>query len=213
MKGVVPIYPYITISGAGGIGKTTAIATVADYLSNIFPDVETTGDIVLPGGPLNPLQTIKGIVDFKTQRDENIRSRISAGAMIVADRSCFDPLALAMTVLPRQQLEEIMKMYEARDFAIGHHVLLTARRSVIAARRAKRGSSPIPGLSRFSDIPLEQYERIWDENWRQIHLERRLRYYEVDYSSEDFEENFARLLDVVASIKEEICRAERARLQ
>ncbi len=190
---------YLAFSGAGGIGKTTVLTWLTEQLRSSMPLV-TLGDIVLPD-LTQPMEEITNFLALqKLEENVLIRKYLRSGVSVLADRSCLDPLALAMTLLSESGWRALEEWYDANDFHYGHHILLTAPHCVIRGRRIARGASPRTTWLRSFNISQEEYESTWLTNWRSIHTARRIPFVEVDVASADTHTNVDAVMRTVAPL-------------
>lgn len=191
---------YFAISGAGGIGKTTSLAWLADQFAPYLP-VVTLPDYTDPPDMNWP---IEGIVTYlahqKLIRDAAIREYISDGTIVFCDRTCLDPLSLAMTLLSEDRWRILERWYNTKNFTYGHHILLKAPHSVIRDRRLRRGSSPRTTWLKNFAISQDQYESSAVKHWLYIHEVLGIPFYTVDFSSHDKQENLQRLLVIINNL-------------
>lgn len=188
---------YIAISGAAGMGKTTSLVWLNEYLKPsmsvvVLPDSIEQFDENSPNEELVPF-----LCHHQLKRDAIVREYLNSGVTVLCDRTCLDPLALAMTLLSEHRWQALEKWYNQKDFVYGHHILLDAPHSVIRDRRIKRGSSPRSTFLRSLDMSQAEYEANFVKNWRFIHTVRNIPFYEVDFSSQDPETNRNRVIDII----------------
>lgn len=195
----IMIQSYVAISGAGGIGKTTAIDWLTKRFGGSVP-VVALWDIAPPDLTLPIEAIITSLAEDKAERDAVIQKHIQNGMLVFADRTCLDPLALAMTLLSESRWRALDEWYSAQNLHCGHHILLTAPHSIVRERRIGRGSSPRTGWLRGLDISQEQYEADNDANWRVIHAALKVPFYEVDFSATDVSTNLDRLVRIVGPL-------------
>lgn len=191
------MHTYIAITGAGGIGKTTTLSWLNGYFKDYMPVV------ILPDfiDPLDLERPIEDIIHFlflqKLKRNFIIQEYINNKTVVFCDRTCLDPLALAMTLLSERKWKAIEDLHNREKYIYGHHILLKAPHSVIRERRIKRGSDPRSSFLVSFNISQSQYEKRYEECWRFIHKARNIKFYEVDFSSENPEVNLERLMNVI----------------
>ena len=191
---------YFAISGAGGIGKTTSLNWLTEHFQPSM-DVVALPDFMEPPNMDWPIEEIViFLARQKLKRNAVISEYTKRGVVVFADRTCLDPLALAMTLLSEERWRELEEWYKSENFVYGHHILLDAPHSVIRDRRIGRGSSPRTTWLKSFDISPSQYEIISYKNWLHIHKERNIPFGEIDFSSPDPQINCERLLDVITPL-------------
>lgn len=193
-------YRYFAISGAGGIGKTTILAWLKKQFAG-YGAVVTLPDYMSPPNLNWPIEEIViYLAHQKLARDAEICEYVSRGALIFCDRTCLDPLALAMTLSDKVSVSRLEQWYNVTNFTFGHHILLKAPHSVIKERRILRGSSPRTTWLKGFDISQEEYEDCATKHLLYIHKVRGIPIYEVDFSSIDSQTNIQRLVNLVKQL-------------
>ena len=188
---------YFTFSGAGGVGKTTLI----NWLTNIFSSFTKTVSLPdfynLPSGEVSLNEIIVCLSKEKYRQNAIINKNIKDGIITFVDRTCYDPLILARTLLNYNQVIEIEDWYRNKNFIHGHHFYLVASHSIIKERRIARGSLPKSTLLKGLNLSQEQFENHLYINWIKLHQELSIPFYEIDFSSNDFLRNYENVLRIL----------------
>ena len=191
---------YFAISGPGGIGKTTTLNWLVEYFRQTI-DVIALPDYFEPPNLDWPIEEIVVfLANQKLRRNAVINDYIKQGFVVFVDRTCLDPLVLAMTLLSEDRWREIEKWYYNEKFIYGHHILLVAPHSVIRDRRIERGSSHRTTWLKAFNISQEQYENFYYQNWLNVHKTLNIPFWEVDFASSDPKINHEKLLDIITPL-------------
>lgn len=191
---------YFAISGAGGIGKTTTLNWLKDYFQSSM-DIVILPDFLEPPNLDWPIEEIVAFLAHqKLKRNAIISEHSKNGKIVFADRTCLDPLALAMTLLSEQSWQELAEWYDCESFIYGHHILLNAPHSVIRDRRIARGSSTTTTWLKYFNMSQALYEKNSYTNWIYIHKTRSIPFYEIDFSSYNLQTNRNNLLNIVTQL-------------